>query len=82
MQTHGGNVFIHVGVSQRCRAPDIEPTPATLHAEGKYTKRSSGAMEEGSGQVQNTSTHRSLISVHVGVGERCPAGDGKPAAPL
>ena len=57
MQTHGGNVFIHVGVSQRCRAPDDEPTPVTLHAESKHTKRSSGALEERSGKDGSLGEH-------------------------
>ena len=67
MQTHiGGNVFIHAGVSQRCRAIDEEPTPVTLHAESKHTKRSSGAMEERSEKGQKVSTYiLSDVFVHL-----------------
>ena len=61
MQTHEGNVFIHVGVSQRCRARDEEPTPEILHAESKHTKRSSGTLEVRSLKVQKPSSHISFI---------------------
>jgi|AACY02.10.fsa_nt_gi hypothetical protein len=42
-------IGVHVGVSERRRAIDPEPT-AILCKEGEHTKRSSGALEEGSGK--------------------------------
>ena len=82
MQTHGGNVFIHVGVSQRCRAPDEEPTPLTLHAESKHTKRSSGALEEGLDRFRMQTHAGCDVFIHVGVHERRRAADAEPSARL
>ena len=65
MWAHGCYVREHIAVVEIGYAAisDEEPAArATLCAKGEHTKRSSGALEERSG---NGSTHRGLILVHL-----------------
>ena len=58
MRAHvGRNVFVHLAPIEVGNATRTDVNSSTLQKESKHVKRSSGAMEEKSGQGQKASTH-------------------------
>ena len=73
-------ISVHVGVGQRCRARD-EESPATLPTI-RTRDVPAGRWMEAQEQFKRRANPRSLIIVHVGVGQRCRAQDEESPASL